>query len=543
MSDRGQSEPPFDEPVIGAASPPPPRAFDEPDDDGPVIGAPPPAAPSVEYVEADAYEPYPYDDAYVEYDEDGYPVGADYGIPERAPTRQPVFYLFIGLSLVLGGVLVFLLFSLVGGDGDDDPGSVLQIEVVIESPAAGERVDVGREFDVVVSAAATETLARFELLIDDRVVDQEFLTEPAEDGVYRGVLSARFDEVGEYEIIVRAVGASGAEVSSEAIALVARAGVDGERPVAVSGRVVATVNMRAGPGESFALRGTLDPGESVSVIGKTQDLDWLLLDRDGGAWVRRTAVELDDSLDLVSIWRPTPTPVPEESPTEEPSPSATASPSPSPVTEAPDFIATNAELIEGGNRLRVTVRNVATVEYSGPLVIAVANVPAQAPERVANVNLPANGSATIEFALTEPVTEEGTVDVSVDPGNAIEESNEDNNTTNFVLAPPDEPPALTLTPSVEGITMSVLIANSGGPIATTNAEIRVSVGTDTITRTISLALGEGESLTVTNLTIPGSSNNIVIQLFADGSLLAETEVPNPLAGGEETPEPEPTPEE
>ena len=92
-----------------------------------------------------------------------------------------------------------------------------------------------------------------------------------------------------------------------------------------------------------------------SILGRTTDSEWLLVDVDNGLWVKRNAITAQDSLDLVPVRKPTP--VPEPSPTigAAPSPSPTASPTVN--AKAPDFFPAGAVLSDGGSKLHVTVGN------------------------------------------------------------------------------------------------------------------------------------------------------------------------------------------
>ena len=528
--------------MIGGAPPPPPSAPPPPDaGEGLVIGGPVevPATTAVPVgqpftpehyapaAEQDPYEAGPYDD---------YQVGSAYYPPEGGgASRQPVFYLFVILALALGGVLVFLLFALLGGDDanpEDPPITAVRMEASIEAPANGDRIEVGEDRTVVVLVTSGEVIQRFDLLVGGIVVDQEFSGEVAGENAYRAELTARLEAVGEYELIVRAVGISGAEVESAVVRIVAVESIDDTQPNALSGRVVAVASLRTGPGESFSQAGTLQPGDVVSVIGKTRSLEWLLLERGGGLWVRRNAIQLDDSLDLVLVSDPSPTPAPV---TETPDPSATPSPSPSPSPDpdSPDFISTNAVLVDGGGTLRVTIGNVATNPYSGAIVVSVEGVPASPGEQVVNVSLQPNGTATVDFNLNPAVTEQSSVNVTVDPDNAIDESNEDNNSTNFVLAPPAAGPNLALNVVVnpQGDRIDVTITNNGSPIASNNAVLGIAVGGTTITLQIEggLGLANGQSLALNGLILPVGTDPILVSLSVDGSQVTSVEAANPNA--------------
>ena len=555
MTDQSQPALPEDEPVIGGGAPPPPPRPEPPGppaleppadeaDDGPVIGGngDPPirvAAPVRDpFTPADSRPSTgkPEDDPYAAGAYDDYQVGPAYFRPEERPAgREPVFYLFVVLGLALGGVFVFLLFTLLGGDSGNEEEPTLnavQMEAFIDAPVSNDRIEVGQDRAVIGRVTSNEAIQRFDLLVGGIVVDQEFSADVAGENSYRAELTARFEAVGEYDLVVRAVGVSGTEVESGVVRIIAVETIDGTEPNELSGRVVAVASLRTGPGGSFSQAGTLEPGDVVTVVGKTRNLEWLLLERGGGLWVRRNAVQLSDSLDLVPVSDPSPTPAPV---TETPDPSATASPSPSPSPDpdAPDFISTNAVLVDGGRTLRVTISNVATNPFAGPIVVGVDGVPASPAEQVVDVTLPPNGTASVNFDLDPAITQQSSVNVTVDPDNAIEESNEDNNATNFVLAPPAEGPNLSLVVEVnaEGDHMDVTITNNGDPIATNNAVLEIVVGDKTFRQRIDggLGLADGQSTTLPGLQVPQGTDPILVQLLVDGSIAASMLVPNPNA--------------
>ncbi len=554
MTDQSQPGLPEDEPVIGGGTPPPPprpelpgpAALEPPadEDDGPVIGGSggPPigvAAPVDPFTPADSgpSTQKPEDDPYAAGAYDDYQVGPTYIRPEERPAgREPVFYLFVVLGLALGGVFVFLLFALLGGDSgnEEEPPTLntVQMEAFIDAPVSNDRIEVGQDRAVIGRVTSSEAIQRFELLVGGILVDQEFSIDVAGENSYRVELTARFEAVGEYDLVVRAVSVSGTEVQSGVVRIIAFETIDGTEPNELSGRVVAVASLRTGPGGSFSQAGTLEPGDIVTVVGKTRSLEWLLLERGGGLWVRRNAIDLDDSLDFVPVSDPSPTP---SAVTETPDPSATASPSPSPSPDpdAPDFISTNAVLVDGGRTLRVTISNVATNPFAGPIVVGVGGVPASPAEQVVDVSLPPNGTASVDFDLDPAITEQSSVNVTVDPDNAIEESNEDNNATNFVLAPPAEGPNLSLVVEVkaEGDSMDVTITNNGDPIATNDAVLEIVVGGTTVTLQIrgGLGLADGQSTTLAALQVPQGTDPILVRLLVDGSVAASMLVANPNA--------------
>lgn len=508
-----------DEPVIGATYSPP---------DEPVIGGSyPPDEPAPPTIGGYTGEPYYEDDEFA--GEDGYWDDEYYGDAEP-PARQPMFYVFLFLAAVVGGVLVFLVFNLVRGGGNGGTAPATEFAVRIESPARDQRLEINREHEAVVQASATEPLRRFELFVGDRVVDAVDVSEAPPDNRYRATLRFTLPSKGTYDLFVRVFAASGASKDSEKVRVVAIEPV-GERPQTIQGRVVADATLREGPGDTFAEAGSLRAGAQVTITGKTRDLAWLLVQPPAGraGWVRRAAIEPLDTLDLVPVRDATPTPVPTATSTAAPSPTATVSPSPSPAANAPDFVPTNAVLAQGGAVLRVTISNVSNNAYSGPLVVAVGgDVPQQ--ELAVNVNLPTNGGSTVvEFPVTPPITQPGKrAVVTVDPANIVREQREDNNGATFVLQPPVEAPNLVITSaSVTATTIDVVVRNDGGPLPVTSLVVQVQLGGETTSKSVSLALATGQSSPVISVARPAGSGQATVTVYVGNQPLASTTVQLP----------------
>ena len=541
MNDHLPPGAPDGEPLIGGDSPPPaplppppaaPRRPLEPD--APVIGGEPPAPepPRTFYRPA----PVPFT-----------PRGRR--DVEGAP-RSPAFYLFALLAVAIAGTLIFLLFQLLGG-GEDAvepvaPPPDVSAEARIESPNAGDRMTVGQERTVVASIVSGEALARVELLVGGIVADQRFSPERTGESDWAVALTAEFAAAGEYDLVVRAVTIGGEEIASEAVRVLAEAPVEVTPARALRGRVVAVASLRTGPGETYSQAGTLEPGDTVTVTGRTRDLVWLEVERGGGLWVRRDAVTLDGSLDLAPVRETGPAPTTPATLTPEPTgtATATATASATPASADPDFIAINAVLVEDGAVLRVTISNPSTNPFAGSIVVGVSDdVPANPSEQVINVSLPPNGTADIDFTLDPPVTEQSSVNVTVDPDNAIAESNEDNNATNFVLAAPEAGPRLSLAAGITGGLLTVTIRNDGETlVAPSDALLTVTGAGETVSRTISpLVVAEGGSATFDDLVVPQTGATITIRLLVEGVEIASVGMPNPNAASTPTPPPTATP--
>ena len=534
MSDRYGQNYPEDEPVIGGGYAPPAPL---PPPQRPVyIGAPAPGyeeEPTIGFQQAytepaygDEYAEDEYGDEYYEEEDEYY---YDDGYDSEPPARQPLFYVFIALAALVGGIVIFLLFSLVnnnGGDGNGGTGDT-KFAVSIDSPPKDKRIEIGKTEDVIVQASATEPIVRFELYVGDKLTDTVQVTETPADNKYHAVMRLALTSKGNYDIFVKVVATSGATRDSSKVRVIAIEPV-GERPQTIKGKVVADTTLRSGPGDTFPEAGNLRAGQDVTIKGKSRNLEWLLIEAaQGERWVKRNAVDPLDSLDLVAFRDVTPTPAPTREPTNtqipSPSPSTTGTPTTNP--NAPDFVPTNALLIDGGSVLRVTVQNASNAAYNGPLVIGVSgDVPGS--EIVVDANLAAGGgTATVDFDVNPPITSQGKrAVVSVDPKNAVKELREDNNGATFVLQPPEEAPNIViLAPTVNPGSVAVTIRNDGGALAATTVTVRLTLGSasNTVNQNLALAKGQTANFTVTR---PEGSGPAKIDVLVNGQVLASADV-------------------
>lgn len=518
--DAGDSESDY---VIGNVPAPPVRAPARSP-----FAAPPAAGQAYEPDDEDLFDDGSYDD-------DEYVIDDYYD--DQEPARQPLFYVFLALAVLVGGLFVFLLISLATGDDDSDPVSeqAAGIEISVDTPATGDRFEVGKDIDVIVRARASEPVVRFELYRGTNVVDRVTASAPGPDDVYSAVLKMRFEAKGEFPFFVRVITESGAHRDSKEVKLVVFQPVN-EQPPVVKGKALTLVTLRIGPGDEFASAGQLQPQEEVDIIGKTRGGDWLLVNRGGGLWVKTSGIQALDSLALVRTTDPTPTPAPPTrtaTPGQTTSPSPSGTPSPTVPANAPDFIPASAALADGGARLRVTVANIAPNAYSGPLVVSVADIGAGGTlAKVFNVTLAANGSAVVEFELNPPVTTQKTARVTVDPDLSVPEANEDNNTASFGLTPPADPPDLVIAGAEVGAVVTVTIKNVGGALASTAVTVRVRMapggpdagkGAET---SLELALAKNQVSAPISVQKPGTGA-ATVQVIVSGQVVASRDIDLP----------------
>lgn len=505
--------PPPDEPVIGGGYAPR-TAF--PGNDEPVIGAGlAPYAPPVSPEWADEYDT---EDA--EYDEYGYdPDG--YMYPEEAP-RSPLVYVGIGALVVLLFAAVIGAFAIFGNGGNGDEGAA-GFNVRIDAPLSGETVEVGAETEIAIQASSNEALVRAELLVDGSVADAQDVAEPAAGVVTRLTFRYTFTERGERTISVRVISESGASKDSPEVTVVVVEPIT-NAPVEIEGDVLAAVNARTGPGDQYPAVGSLRAGETVTIRGKSRDLEWLLVDSSAGdgLWVRKNSINPHEALALVPVREPTATPAPTATDEPSPSPSETATPDAS----LPDLLPAGAVLVEGGSKLQITVLNNGGSRYGGGLVVSVSGMTGGTLTQAFSVDIPANGSTSVLLDVPA-ISEQKVARVTVDPDNAVKEGAEDNNAANFTVNPLEEEPELTLSYLVSGGAVTAEVGNSGGDLDSSALEVCVTVKDDQgaqsskcVSDSRSLAGGQTTSFTITN---PPSGTGL-LTLSVDGVQVASTSI-------------------
>ncbi|MGH2634036.1 MAG: SH3 domain-containing protein, partial [Tepidiformaceae bacterium] len=453
------------------------------------------------------------------------------------PVRQPMFYVFIGMAALIGGIVIFLLFSaLNNGGGTTAAGKPpVDFKVLLNSPTDGQRIATGQTTNVSVQATSTEAITQFAAFLDGQSVVSQQVTSTPPNNTYSATLTLpALTDRRNYKLFVRVTSSSGATKDSDTITIVGIEAV-GDRPVSIQGKVVATTNVRSGPGDGFDLLQTLDAGQTVTIIGKTGDGNWLLIDLNGEKWVKRSAINELDSLALVPVRDATPVPQPTATSTTPPDtatpqPSVSPSPSASPTadTAVPDFLPAGAVLVDGGATLRVTIANNSNNAYAGPLEVAISGVSATQPDQAFQVSLPAAGNVSVDFALSPSVKNDTSVTVKVDPSNAVKEQRKDNNTATFSVKAQVETPVLSLTVSQKGNNVAVVVNNSGGPLAAPVATITVTLtataGQPSTKITIALAIPKGGSSQELDVPRPGGPGGpATVEVDVNGSPLVSTQ--------------------
>lgn len=506
MSNRFSSNPP-DEPVIGATYP---NAYDDENDPHSEWDDDEYAAED-EYDEYDEYGEEPYDDDY--YDE--------------APARQPIFYVAIGLVVLLFAGILFAAVFFVGNRNDGDtPAAPTQPQVGarirVDAPLANERFEVGKVNEVLVSANATEPIVTFELYVNDQLSDSVPAGEPDDEQVYHPILQATLNSRGEHSLFVRLITQSGAKQDSDKVSVVAVEAV--ASPAAgVRGRLLTVTTIRSGPSETAQSVGNAREGLEVTIAGRTQDSEWLFIESTPPGWVPRNAVEPLDALSLVPVRSASPTPT--RTPEQTASPTSVANTQTPEPQDLPDLTPSNAQLIDGGAGLRVSVANLATTQYDGPLEVSVTGLTTGTLTRVFAVRVPPGGSVTVDFELDPPISSTLTAQIRVDPGNALAEGSEDNNSISVSLTPPSEPPEIIIaTQAASNAGVSVTIRNDGGPLGASAVSVRVRMGNLEASQTQHISLSSGETASFGPIAKPAPAGEATIEVLVDGGVVASTTI-------------------
>jgi hypothetical protein len=226
------------------------------------------------------------------------------------------------------------------------------------------------------------------------------------------------------------------------------------------------LDVRLGPGTGFAVVGSLGKGESVEVVGRDNDSQWLAIrfppGSAGQGWIPVAGVDSPPDLPRLAVALPTPLPrtistfppgqgisngddTPVTGPnatTRTPNPAGTPSPVPGPV----DLVITKVALASD-RRVAVTVTNRGPGDLVGFTVfvqvrdLGVRSEVMNAPL----VSLRVGQTLTLQTS-TFLISGEETIQAIVDPFGSVPEVDKTNNTTQVVLAAPLTP---TPTPGVQ----------------------------------------------------------------------------------------------
>ncbi len=230
-------------------------------------------------------------------------------------------------------------------------------------------------------------------------------------------------------------------------------------PTAVRGltvRATTAINVRSGPGTTFAIIGSLQAGEVARVTGRDGDAAWVMVELAAGpGWVAAGLVEATGDLALAPVVDPsvtrTPTPATSATPTatptpvRSPSPSATATARPaSPSITAtaprlsgglPDIVLQEVTATQGG-RIMVSIANAGVAPISGRRVSVVALDEAANvifSESTAPLTLGPGSAVTVELGYQLATTM--TLTIILNAENAIDESSTGNNRRRVTLTP------------------------------------------------------------------------------------------------------------
>lgn len=244
----------------------------------------------------------------------------------------------------------------------------------------------------------------------------------------------------------------------------------------VSGEAIATINVRSGPGERYAVLGTIRNGTRVEVVGRSEDEEWLQVIYPPRSslhgWVDAAFLELEGDPGLLAVATvealPLPevptqpaitavatptvegTPTAEGTPTEEVTPSPTAVLSPTPEADLPDLVIgipasviNDTLIITVVNQGRGAVENqrldVGVFDSQGQTLLHYTTVGMQ--------SLAPGASIDINTGFTCAIREQEVL-VVVDVDGRIDETDNTNNQLLVTIRPCFRAPMPTLTPSL-----------------------------------------------------------------------------------------------
>jgi hypothetical protein len=108
---------------------------------------------------------------------------------------------------------------------------------------------------------------------------------------------------------------------------------------------------------------------------------------------------------------------------------------------------------------------------------------------------------------------------------AVKELREDNNVATFVLLPPQESPEIVITSAeVLADRISVVVRNTGGALSATSVTVRVTLQSQTISNSITIALAKDQSSPAIEVARPAGTGTATVDVLIGGQVQASTEV-------------------
>jgi hypothetical protein len=256
----------------------------------------------------------------------------------------------------------------------------------------------------------------------------------------------------------------------------ANASLQADLPVSVSSgtplatpdsrpRSKTTLDVRLGPGTGFGVVGTLARGDSVEVVGRDNDSQWLAIrfppGSAGQGWIPVAGVDATFEINRLSVALATPLPrtvstfptgaLPNDEaglgaapgPTRAANPSGTATPVPGPV----DLLVTRVGILPD-RRVSVTVANRGPGDLVGfTIFVQVRDLGIRSEVISTPLSILRVGQTLTVQTTTFLITGEEMIQATVDPFSSVPESDRTNNTMQVVLAAPLPPTPTPTTPS------------------------------------------------------------------------------------------------
>jgi hypothetical protein len=226
----------------------------------------------------------------------------------------------------------------------------------------------------------------------------------------------------------------------------------------------AALDVRLGPGDAFAVVGTIARGSEIEAVGRDQTGNWVAVRFPPGSsargWLPVSEIENLSEVESLAVVAPTPlprtttppTPVPftggsgtpsrAATPTATPrtAPAAPVSPTPAGNTGPSDLVVTRASLLPDG-RVQVVVGNRGPGDLSGKSIfVLVRDLTLRSEQLVSNQPIPVGSVVTLN-TQTFRLERDADIQVIVDPFQSIGDPDQTNNRLTVTLSPAPAPPA------------------------------------------------------------------------------------------------------
>jgi hypothetical protein len=229
----------------------------------------------------------------------------------------------------------------------------------------------------------------------------------------------------------------------------------------------AAIEVRVGPGEAYAIIGSIDRGVAVSVLGRNDPGDWLAISYPPGSaargWLPAGSLEGLNARELTALAVLVPTPFARVAPTTSvdfgftPFPGSTSvtgavpdstadprTPRPTATSEAlhvgPTDLTVVGITLNPDGSVRVTIGNTGPGDVAGSTISVLVSAGADAETLFIQTNLRAGSTVDVSTSRIH-ITKETEVTATIDPSNLLSDTNRGNNHLYATLVPKPTPAA------------------------------------------------------------------------------------------------------